>query len=251
MYQEERICQILEVLKERKTLSNQEITELFHISRDTARRDIVRLVEQGAVVRTHGGIMVPPMYAEAMPYKERSGVNREEKKLLAQKAVTYLTPGSVCFFDIATTVEEICRHVPDTIEAYTNSLDNMEYLAERGCGLHMLGGRMNRRNRYFYGGETLFHMENIHFDIAFIGAASICCDGIYVEEEEDAWVKRKAAERSAFVCVVSDSSKFLKKSHFKAVSFESIHLLLTDSQPPAEIMKSLKETGTILDLVNG
>ena len=33
-----------------------EIMDQFHISRDTARRDIVRLVSENLAVRTHGGI---------------------------------------------------------------------------------------------------------------------------------------------------------------------------------------------------
>ena len=56
MYQEERIYKILEILKTKKTMTNQEIMDQFHISRDTARRDIVRLVSENLAVRTHGGI---------------------------------------------------------------------------------------------------------------------------------------------------------------------------------------------------
>ena len=53
MYQEERIYKILEILKAKKTMTNQEIMDQFHISRDTARRDIVRLVNENLAVRTH------------------------------------------------------------------------------------------------------------------------------------------------------------------------------------------------------
>ncbi|VDG72928.1 DeoR family transcriptional regulator [Clostridium carnis] len=53
MYQEERIYKILKLLREKKSLSNQEIMEKFNISRDTARRDILKLVDEGVAVRTH------------------------------------------------------------------------------------------------------------------------------------------------------------------------------------------------------
>ena len=45
MYQEERVYQILELLKKEKTLTNQDIMNKFNISRDTARRDIIKLVK--------------------------------------------------------------------------------------------------------------------------------------------------------------------------------------------------------------
>lgn len=46
MYQEERLYQIMNLLREKKSLSKQEIMERFNISRDTARRDIICLVNQ-------------------------------------------------------------------------------------------------------------------------------------------------------------------------------------------------------------
>ncbi|MGP3784884.1 DeoR family transcriptional regulator [Paenibacillus sp. 1A_MP2] len=36
-------------------MSVTDICTLFEVSRDTARRDIVRLVQEGVVIRTHGG----------------------------------------------------------------------------------------------------------------------------------------------------------------------------------------------------
>lgn len=46
MYQEERLYQIMNLLRKKKSLSKQEIMSTFNISRDTARRDIICLVEQ-------------------------------------------------------------------------------------------------------------------------------------------------------------------------------------------------------------
>lgn len=55
MFQEERLLKILEYLKQHQSMSVQEICTQFDVSRDTARRDIVRLVQEGVVIRTHGG----------------------------------------------------------------------------------------------------------------------------------------------------------------------------------------------------
>lgn len=53
MYQEERLYQIMNLLRKKKSLSKQEIMSTFNISRDTARRDIICLVEQKIALRTH------------------------------------------------------------------------------------------------------------------------------------------------------------------------------------------------------
>ena len=54
MYQEERLVKILEYLDYANNLSVHEICKMFTISRDTARRDIVKLVDKGTVIRKIG-----------------------------------------------------------------------------------------------------------------------------------------------------------------------------------------------------
>jgi DeoR family transcriptional regulator, carbon catabolite repression regulator len=52
-------------------LSNDKICEMLHIARDTSRRDIVKLAEQGAAVRTHGGVALPIIKEEMQAYRNR------------------------------------------------------------------------------------------------------------------------------------------------------------------------------------
>ncbi len=61
MYQEERLYQIMNLLRKKKSLSKQEIMSTFNISRDTARRDIIFLVEQKIALGKHGGINLPSL----------------------------------------------------------------------------------------------------------------------------------------------------------------------------------------------
>ena len=55
MFIEERHQKILEVLKQKQSITNQEIQEMFGISYDSAKRDLRLLEEQGLLKRTHGG----------------------------------------------------------------------------------------------------------------------------------------------------------------------------------------------------
>ncbi|MGP3780626.1 DeoR family transcriptional regulator [Bacillus sp. 4A_MP3] len=47
MYQEERLIAIMEYLKQHRRITAEQICSLLHISRDTARRDLVKLKERG------------------------------------------------------------------------------------------------------------------------------------------------------------------------------------------------------------
>ena len=97
MYQEERVYQILELLKKEKTLTNQDIMNKFNISRDTARRDIIKLVNEGLATRTHGGITLTSLHSPIDNYHNRQVKNKEIKKELAIRAIKYLNGHKVCF----------------------------------------------------------------------------------------------------------------------------------------------------------
>lgn len=249
MYQEERLYEILNMLRDKTVLSNKEIMETFDISRDTARRDIVRLVDEGAAIRTHGGIAIPSIQNEVKDYKNRLNINSEEKIQLGKYATKYIAPNQVCFFDVSTTVQALCQWITENISVYTHSLDNMEILADKNCEVHLLGGKLERKNRFLYGSGTISQIEDIHFDIAFLGAAAISKDGIYVVDHEDAFIKKKIAERTSFVCVIADGEKFFKSSTFKALSFDGIDLVITTKEPPLEIKERMKDAGIVVEIV--
>lgn len=59
MYQEERLIGVIEYLKKQRRITIDQMCEMFDISRDTARRDLVKLEERRAIVRTRGGAILP------------------------------------------------------------------------------------------------------------------------------------------------------------------------------------------------
>ena len=212
MYQEERIYKILEILKTKKTMTNQEIMDQFHISRDTARRDIVRLVSENLAVRTHGGITLNDVH-QIGNYQTRKQENEEIKNEIGKTAVFLIENNKVIFFDTSTTVAALCQYVESNIEAYSHSLDNIEILSNH-CLCQMIGGTYFKKNRYMYGSQTLNMIDQIYF-----------------EEFEDAMIKKKVASRSQKVCLVVDHSKFNKKSSYKALAFQDIDVLVADWLP--------------------
>ena len=90
MYQEERLKKILDWLQEEQVLSNQELMKRLQISRDTARRDIIKLTEEGKAIRTHGGIAAADFRLQAANYKTRKTDNKEGKRRIGKKATQFL-----------------------------------------------------------------------------------------------------------------------------------------------------------------
>lgn len=249
MYQEERIYQILQLLKDKKTLSNKEIMDYLQVSRDTARRDIIRLVEEGGAIRTHGGIAFPAISDEIQEYRVRSNMNSQEKEAIARSSLSYVAEDQLYFFDVSTTVFQLCRMISKPISCYTNSLDNLMVLMEKGLDVHLLGGKVNPKNRFLYGNEALSIIEKLYFDVSFLGAAAIHEDGFYVADQEDAIIKRNVAKRSGAVYVLADHQKILKRSRYQAMAFSEVNYLITNEAVPDQIRDRMQAAGTEIIIV--
>ena len=205
------------------------IKEAISAAFPKTERDIVRLVSENLAVRTHGGITLNDVH-QIGNYQTRKQENEEIKNEIGKIAVSLIENNKVIFFDTSTTVAALCQYVESDIEAYSHSLDNIEILSNH-CLCQMIGGTYFKKNRYMYGSQTLNMIDQIYFDLAYVAAAAVMEDGIYVEEFEDAMIKKKVASRSQKVCLVVDHSKFNKKSSYKALAFQDIDVLVVDWLP--------------------
>jgi len=234
MYQEERLMKILEYLNEHNNMSIHTICEMFSVSRDTARRDILKLTEQGTAIRTHGGISLPILRSTMQAYRERLAFYSEEKKNIAQKALQLINEKEHYFFDASTTIRFLAQYLNKSVTVFTHSLDNIEILSEqKDVFVHSIGGCLNKKNRFFYKPNCIDYIDGIMFDAAFLGATAITEDGIYYDDEEDVFIKKQVIKQSAKVIVLADYKKFNSSSYYKGITWDQIDIIVTDHIPNA------------------
>jgi len=244
MYQEERLLKILKYLNENSNMSVRTICEMFGVSRDTARRDIVRLIKQGAAVRSRGGISLPVLNNAIKNYRERLQSYSDEKKDIAKRALEFIEEGKHYFFDVSTTVSFLAQYVDKDITVFTHSLDNIEILSQKNnIHIYSTGGSFNKKNRFFYSPDCLNYINRIKFDAAFLGAAAITEEGIFYADEEDAYIKSNVCKNTAKVIVLADFEKFNEVSYFKGLNWDEIDMLITDSTPPDKFTHVIEENG--------
>ncbi|WP_141430554.1 DeoR/GlpR family DNA-binding transcription regulator [Bacillus sp. 03113] len=242
MFQEERLLKILEYLNERQSMSVNEICERFQVSRDTARRDIVKLVDQGAAIRTHGGISLPALTEKILAYRERVQSYSDAKMSIGKKASSFLQENQLYYFDVSTTVSCLTEHVDKKINIFTHSLDIAEALSNRSdTDVFLIGGSLNRKNRFFFDMENVKKLDQVHFDCAFFGAAAVMEDGIYFEDKEDAYTKSVVVRNASKIVILADGQKFKKVSHFKAIEWKEIDVIITNETPPELFLDIMKK----------
>lgn len=246
MFQEERLYKILELLEKKKSMTTNDIVEAFGVSRDTARRDIVKLSDAGNVIRTHGGITLPPKTRMSEFYELRINDKVEEKQRIAMEAVKLLKGGDVCYFDASTTVLQLCNCCPTDIEVFSNSLNNVAILDKRACSVNIIGGKLNHDNKFIYGYDAIEQIGKVHYDIAFLGADGIKEDGLFSYNKEDAVMKEAIVKSADKIYVLTDDTKFYQRRTYKCCTLDDVDGVITNAYPGRDVEKMLKKKGVKL-----
>lgn len=245
MNQEERLIRVLNYLETHKTMNIKQMCEMFHISRDTARRDIVKLSKNKAIVRTYGGVALATFHKKIDNYQERSQTELETKKSIGMKAANIIANNDMIYLDVSTTVNIVAQHLHSkNVTIVTNSIDTAYMLAQsEDATIHLLGGTLNKISRHTTGISAIKKLKDYHFDKVFIGAAGITEDGIYYGFEEDIYFKRELIKHADQVILVADHTKCNQRQNYMALTFESIDTFITNQVIPSDLYNTLKENG--------
>lgn len=251
VYQEERMQLILDYLSKNKRISVEDICKLYDVSRDTARRDLVNLEKQGAIIRTHGGAILPVPNEEIKSYSERLLFDVEEKHKIAKLSASLIKERDTVILDTSTTVQACAELLEDKeCNIITSSINVADILSKKSkVNTFLLGGKLSNEHRYLYGNATINMLSYYFADKAFLGALAISSNGITVADDEDAAVMRKMVEQSKEAIVLADHKKFNKTASFKVCDLSQIDLIITDQYPDKEFMKILDKNNVNLIVV--
>ncbi|VBB07656.1 lacr bacterial regulatory protein hth signature [Lucifera butyrica] len=235
MYQEERLQKILTYLQENKRIHVDDICQLYAVSRDTARRDLVKLEERQQIIRTHGGALLSTMQREIKNYQDRLHYSQNEKRIIGKLAASLIQNGDKLILDASTTVQACADYLTaEHCTIITNSVHQAALLAHKpDREIHLLGGRLDNEHHFLYGPQVLSTLSHYFVNKVFIGVVGITGKGLTSGSEEDGHVVRKMIEQAEQVIVLADHSKFGRNGYFKYADLADIDLIVTD-QPPSE-----------------
>jgi DeoR family transcriptional regulator, carbon catabolite repression regulator len=253
MYQEERLIAILDFLKKNKRISVEQICTLFDVSKDTARRDLVKLEEEKRIIRTRGGAILPALHNEIKDYSNRLKTVSEEKKVIGKKAAELMNEGDRIILDASTTVQACAEQL--TIEdgtIITNSINQAEVLSNKsGIHIHLLGGQLQKEHRFLFGSAVIEKLSQYYVDKAFIGVVGISENGLTIAHEDDGMVKRKMISRAKQVIVVADHTKIGITDFYQFADLGEVDLFITDKTPPKAFQDLLNKNNVDLLISNG
>lgn len=241
MNQQERLIEIMSLLEAKSFLKQEELAKHFDVSKDTARRDILKLVENNLVERHKGGIQLPIIKQQITDYKNRIITNSSEKKSIAKLARTLILDSDTIWLDVSTTVELLSDDsLPKNILAVTNSVDNAVSFSQHIKRILLLGGYYQPDSHQLKGPMLRTQLENYYFDIVFIGASGVSEEGIFFDELEDIYLHQQLAKQGKRIILLLDHSKYQKTTSFK-LNWEFVDTIISDELPNQTFKKILLE----------
>ena len=253
MYNKERIERIFDLLKEKGSISVNELSVLFQVSGATIRSDLAKMEKAGLITRAHGGAMAnSSLYRETL-LTER--IHDGRKKLIAQRALEYVHERDIILLDTGTTMvafaEALAKSSIEELSVYSNDLDVIRILEEKEkFSLTLLGGKVRNRFHYCYGPEIQNELSNFHFTSLFLAASAIHeVYGLTTENTDLAGIKRSMIKASADIILLSDSSKIGNVHLRKFASLSDVDTLIMDQNLTAEEEQMLSSSVRNLILV--
>jgi DeoR family transcriptional regulator, glycerol-3-phosphate regulon repressor len=242
---------ILKRIEVTGTVSVEELSRKFGVSRETIRRDLKALAERGHVDVVHGGAARREVVEPALGQRSRENV--EGKAAIGRVAAELVIDGMVVLLDSGTTTLAVAQalRARQNLTICTNSLPIAQLLCRsRGNRVHMLGGEIDPTDEAATGMDVIEALGRFRVDIAFIGVGGLSDDGGVTDYTRTGAELRgrmiKAAARAYFVV---DREKFGRLTPIR-ISTTAAAAVIVDVPPPELLAERLASRGLELIVAN-
>ena len=177
MLQQERHNQILARLNLEGQVRVKDLSKEFDVTEDCIRKDLTILEKANKLKRIHGGATQLRVNLHTINVNDRREIRVTEKKIIAQKAIELIKPGTMVFLGISTVTLEIAKLIYQrnlNVTVVTNMIDIMKiFTQDCATQLIFIGGGLNRARDGFIGSITINQLRKYKFDLSFLVVVGI------------------------------------------------------------------------------
>lgn len=221
------------------------LSSRFDVSEVTIRGDLRHLEEQGFILRSYGGAQIREPVGTDTSFSQKRKLHADEKRRIGAAAASLIHDGEAVILDSGTTTSEIVKFLDDkkNLTIMTNAVNIATDLAGKANSNVMLtGGTLREKSFSLVGVQAERMLKEYHFDKVFLGVDGFDIEtGLTTPNPYEAQINRVMAECAKEVIIVTDSSKFGRKSLVSIIGLDGIDRVITDSNIPQIYLKHLKE----------
>lgn len=251
MYDIERREKIVEILKERGSISVNKLSQLLYVSSATIRRDLVKMEQRGLVTRTFGGVTLTKKQVDkevALEYRIEE--NAASKKNIARLIIPYIKNHMCIFLDSSSTILHVIPYLRDfeTLTIVTNGLTTANrILLETSHAVVVTGGKIQVNSTSMSGPIATHSLSSLHVDLAIMSSSAIDKSfGLSESTFEQASIKRTVVQNSDIVAFLITENKFNKSDLCKTVDLKDIDILATNFKPSQDYIDLCEENNVTL-----
>ena len=247
MFMEERLNEILEIIKEEKKVLVKELSEKFNVSESMIRKDLQRLEKEGKVKRTYGGAILERESSYDEKTNSRVFIDLESKSYLGELVVDIIEDNDVIFLDISTTNHTIAMMLGATKKNLT-IITNMNRIAMEfdrapNVDVILIGGRYNKKLGGTVGSAAIEEIKKFKITKAFVGAGGINIEENFISNfnYDEAAVKKEILRCSKKRYIVANYEKLYKDGAYKFATLDDIDYIVTEKEPEGNIKEILNQ----------
>lgn len=217
MFKEQRTDKVLEIIREKKYVTVDNLVSLLHYSPATIRRDITYLANLGLVRKSYGGVSI----VNSKPVIVREHDNIAEKVRICKRASELIKDGDNILIDGTTTTYFLGETLLNkkNITVVTNNLKLAIFLGEHKINCYVCSGRVC--DSVFLCGEYLPDLvDKMNFDVAFFSVGALDDEGRFAINNSFLDFMKTAIKRSEKNVLLCDGKKLdiKSKSYVSTVS---------------------------------
>ena len=234
MLTEKRHEIILQMLKEKNSISVSEIKEMTGGSDSTVRRDLATLDKAGKLSKVFGGAVAieNPYTITELSVAQKQEVKPAEKRQIARYAAGLIQENDFVYLDAGTTTGYMIEYLSEkNVTFVTNAVDHARRLAIEGFKVLLTGGELKGTTEAVIGSQAVLSLQKYHFTKGFFGTNGISRRfGYTTPDSSESIVKQIAMEHCHQKYILADSSKFGK---ITAISFAKLEdaQIITERKP--------------------
>ena len=247
MFMEERLEEILRILKKDGKVLVKDLSVRFNVTEGMIRKDLQKLEQEGLLKRTYGGAILERQTIHDDNIRPRLMKNLGEKDIIAKLALNEIKDGDFIFLDASTTNYSIASMLLNTKKQVT-VVTNMNRIAilfdsHPSIDVICIGGIYNKNLGGTIGSKAIGDVESYRFHKAFVGVGGINLveDFISNFNLEEASMKNAIIKSSLKTYLVAENEKFYTDGICEFAKCEDIDFIISDKKPNEEILKLLKE----------
>jgi DeoR family deoxyribose operon repressor len=238
-----------------------DIAKHLNVSEMTVRRDLDELQGNNVLERRHGKarfLKDNPVFSyedieNVYNLSSASQEMNEEKKRIAQYAVTLIKEGDVIIIDNGSTTDKIADYMPDDIKL-TVACYNLNIAAKLSrkekITILLAGGYYHQSDQIFESSEGLQFLRSVRAHKLFLSASGVHESlGMTCAHSFEVAIKQTVLESALDKILVADSGKFgaLKTVFFS--SMDNLDMIITDKGISDEWVEIIRNKGIKLATV--